>query len=191
MNAKTKLLVLKIHIATKNLVWLMTRLNYLILAIGLSLLFFEFVFWMFSLSTLWTLMSSSRLSLADKFDVLFSPFTSLQAQNGMATFVMMILLSIIQGVALAALVYVIRNQPKVDTKLLGGSATVGFLALIGLGCPACGTSLVTPIVAIFVSGSAASVSETITEIALPIAIAVGVYGLYVVGKHVANVRAMQ
>lgn len=191
MKFNTKLVLLKIRIAIQSVAWLMSKPNYLLLAAALSLVFFEFVYWMFNLSTFWALMSSTKLGLSDKLDVLMSPFSSLQAQNGELTFAMMILLSIIQGIALASLTYVVRNQPKVDAKLLGGSATVGFLAVVGLGCPACGTSLVTPLVTLFVSGSAASVSETITQIALPVAVLVGGYGLYAVGKQVANTRAVQ
>lgn len=103
----------------------------------------------------------------------------------------MITLAIVQGLSLAALVYAIRHQPKTDGKMLGGSAFVGLLAVIGLGCPACGTSLITPIVAIFLSSSAVAVSEQIATIALPLATAVGLYGLYVIGLRLSTIKASQ
>ena len=68
---------------------------------------------------------------------------------------------------------------------------VGILALVGLGCPACGTSLVTPIVAMVASGSAVAVAESITRIALPVALVAGVAGLYYAGLQAANVRALR
>ena len=101
----------------------------------------------------------------------------------------MIAISLVQGQSIAALVYTLRHQQKFDAVAITGGSVAGFLAIIGLGCPACGTSLVTPIVAIFVSGSAIAVSESITHIALPLALLVGLYGLYAIGLKAASARA--
>ena len=188
-HAKLRLFHMKLKVSTYTLAWLSRRPKYLAFALGVSLLFFEFVYWMFNLPMLWTLLTSLRLSLMDKLALFTGPFTYVQNQNGLVTFSLMIGLALIQGLSIAAVVSAIRHQPKTDSKLLGGSAVVGFLALVGLGCPACGTSLITPIVAIFVSGSTVAVSEQITAIALPAALLIGLYGLYVVGLRASTVKA--
>lgn len=188
MRPRAQLFLVKLRLSLRSIAWLLRQPKYAALAVIVSLFFFEFVYWMFNLSTLSTLMVSPALSVFDKAALLASPFLSLSAQNGPAIFTMMIILSVLQGVSVAALTYVIRRQPKVDNKIVGGSTLAGLLAVIGLGCPACGTSLVTPIVALFVTGSAVSIAEAVTAVALPVALLVGLYGVYTVGLHVANAR---
>lgn len=182
------LIWMKIQISAKTLWWLFVQPVYAAIAIVLAFGFFELVYWMFNLATFFSLMTTGNLGIADKASVLFSPFTSMQLQNGAFIFIFMILLAILQGLSLSALIYAMRHQPKTDSKLLGGSAVLGFLAVVGLGCPACGTSLITPVVALFVSGSAVAVSEQITAIALPLAILIGLYGLYVLGLRISTIK---
>lgn len=188
-SSRWNFLVAKLKVSASALVWLFSHLRYAVTAMLAALFFFELVYWMLKLPVFWTLMTSSNLSLFDKLHQLTGPFTYLTAQNGYFIASLMVLLAIIQGVSLTAVVYAVRHQPKLDETLLGESAVIGFIALIGLGCPACGTSLITPIVALFVSGSAVTVSQVIARILLPLAVLVGLYGLYVVGLRVANIRA--
>lgn len=140
------------------------------------------------MNVLGTILWSGNVSFADKLSVLLSSFRSVAAASGVLLFTLMLLVSLAQGVTIASLTYIFRHQNKIDTSLLGGSSVVGLLALLGLGCPACGTSLLTPLVAIFVSGSAVAVSEKIMNVILPFALLMGIYGLYVVGLKLANVR---
>jgi len=182
-------LVAKLKVSANALVWLFSHLRYTVAAVLAALFFFELVYWMLKLPVFWTLMTSPHLSLADKLHQFVGPFTYLTAQNGYFIASPMVLLAVIQGVSLTAVVYAVRHQPKLDESLLGESAVISFIALIGLGCPACGTSLITPIVALFVSGSAVAVSQVIARILLPLAVLIGLYGLYVVGLRVASIRA--
>lgn len=185
------LIWIKVKLSLKTLWWLFVQPTYSLLAFFIATIFFELVYWIFNLQAFFLLMASPRLGLTDKLSVVLSPFTSINSQNGPILFVLMIALAVLQGLSLTALIYAVRHQPKTDSKLLGGSVILGFLALIGLGCPACGTSLVTPVVALFVSGSAVAVSEQITTIALPLAIIIGLYGLYVLGLRISTIRAGQ
>ncbi len=191
MQARWSLSVMKLKLSLRSLGWLFRRWRYTLLAVVAATAFFELVYWLFDLSALSTILFSSQLSIAAKFAVLISPLEAIASVNGTPTIITMLALALIQGVTIAALSYAIRHQPKVDSKLLGGSTLLGLLAVIGLGCPACGTSLVTPVVALFVSGSAVTVSESITVIAVPLALIIGLYGLYVLGLRVATVRAHQ
>lgn len=188
MKVRWSLFLVKLKLSVKTLLWLFSNWRYSVLAIVLAGLFFELVYWLFNLQVLGIILSSTRLSIVEKLSTLLSPFQAIGGVSGRFTLSMMIALSLIQGVSIAALTYSIKNQPKVDNKLLGGSTVVGFLAVVGLGCPACGTSLITPIVALFASGSAVAISENITAIALPLAIAIGLYGLYVLGLRISTIR---
>lgn len=189
MRLKLQLFFMKFKLSFKNLFWLLQKYNYLALAILAAIVFFEFVYWVFNLNVLSSILFSSNVSTLDKLDTLISPFTQLADANGSSIFMSMILLSMIQGIAIAGLIYVIKNQDKPDAKLIGGGSFVGLLAIIGLGCPACGTSLLTPLLALVVSGSAVSLSEVITRFTLPLSIVIGIYGLYVLGQRLAALRA--
>lgn len=181
----------KLKLSAKTLAWLLLQWRYLLLAFVVALLFFELMYWLFNLSVFGIIMTSGNVSISEKISVFFSPFDSVAQASGGYIFALMLLVSLVQGVSIAALTYILRNQKKVDPNLVGGSSIVGLLAVLGLGCPACGTSLLTPIVAVFVSGSAVAVSEKIMQVLLPFALAVGLYGLYVVGLKVANTRVIQ
>ena len=191
MRVKTKLqfIKLKASVAAKTHWWLLRQWRYGTLALGAGFVFFELIYWLFNTSVLRIVLSSAHLGLLEKLHFLVSPLWSLASTNGAYTAVLMLAVSTVQGQSVAALVYTVRHQQKFDPAAIGGGSVAGFLAVIGLGCPACGTSLVTPIVAIFVSGSTVAVSESITRIALPLALLVGVYGLYAIGLKAASGRA--
>jgi hypothetical protein len=151
--------------------------------------FFELIYWLFNIDLAILLFGNPSISIAKKLEVFVSPLTTISNENGTFATMQMWLISIIQGINIALLTYIVRHQRKLDAGAIGGSSFVGILAIIGLGCPACGTSLVTPIVAMFASGSAVVVSESIVAIVLPLAILIGLYGTYSLGIKAANVRA--
>lgn len=183
-----RFLIVKLRLSIKTLAWLLAKWRYALLALTIAFLFFELMYWLFNMNVLGTILWSGNVSFADKLSVLLSSFRSVAAASGVLLFTLMLLVSLAQGVTIASLTYIFRHQNKIDPSLLGGSSVVSLLALLGLGCPACGTSLLTPLVAIFVSGSAVAVSEKIMNVILPFALLMGIYGLYVVGLKLANVR---
>ncbi len=189
MRAKLAFLRIKAALAFKTIVWILRQWRYALVALIVSWLFFELVYWMFNLSILGFILSSGSLSLLDKISVLMSPFASVANTNGVVSVGLMIGLAIIQGISVAVLAYTVIHQRKLEAGIIGGGSIIGLMAIIGLGCPACGTSLVTPIVAIFISGSAVAVSESISRVALPIALLIGLYGLYAIGLKATNAKA--
>lgn len=189
MQQRWNLFRLKFLLSLRTLGWLFRRWQYALLAVLFAVLFFELVYWLFNLGLLGSLLGSRNLTIGDKFRLLASPFTAVKDASGTGLFIMMAVISIVQGLSLSALIYAIKHQSKVDSELLGGGVIVGLLAVIGLGCPACGTSLLLPIVTTFASGSAVAISEKITLISMPIAIIVGLYGLYVLGLRISTIRA--
>lgn len=191
MQQKLKFFITKLQLSVRTIGWVLTQWRYALLATAFAILFFELIYWLFNLSVLTTILTSGNVTPLEKLEVLASPVQAIASAEGMTTALLILILAIIQGINLAVLTYTIKHQPKVDQKLVGGSTVVTFLAVLGLGCPACGTSLITPIVAVFVSGSAVAVSEKIATIVTPIALLVALYGMYVVGLRAATIRAQQ
>ncbi len=189
MRTNLSFFLTKLKLSLKTTLWLLSRWRYTALATLVAIIFFEFIYWMFNMSVLTIILTSGNLSIIDKLNVLASPIKSINGISGTFVLTMMLLLAVIQGISIAALTYTIRHQKKIDSKLIGGSSLVGLLAIIGLGCPACGTSLLTPIVALFVSSSAVAVSEKITAFVLPVAVIIGLYSLYAIGLKAAGARA--
>lgn len=188
MRERASFFWVKLQLSLKTIGWVMSQWRYAALALAIAVLFFELMYWLFNLSFLGIILASGNVTFLEKLNVLASPVQSIASVSGVHTLILMLLLSLLQGISIAMLTYIIRHQRKLDANLVGGSSLVGLLAIIGIGCPACGTSLLTPIVALFVSGSAVAVSERIIIFLLPFALAVGLYGLYAVGLKAANIR---
>lgn len=178
----------KIRLSARSLYLFFSRISQFMSGLLLSWVFFEIVYWSFGFEQFRAVMTSNHGLLA-KLTFLASPLVDIFSIYGWPVALMMIALSIIQGFSLTVLLYVMINQRKLNLQLVGSGSLAGLLAVIGFGCPTCGVSLITPFVALFVSGSALVVSELITALALPVAIIVGVFGLYHLGIQVANLEA--
>ena len=190
MKSRLRLFRVKLTLSLKTLWWLFLQWRYLALSMLAAVAFFELIYWMFNLAVLQTIMTSPGLSVLEKLSVLVSPLSALKEASGALTLILMVLLALLQGLNIAALTYTMRHQQKVDAQILSGSTFTGLLAAIGLGCPSCGTSLLTPVIALFVStGSATQISEQLTLWMLPLAIIISLYGLYVLGLRAATARA--
>lgn len=191
MKDRLSLVIAKLQLSISAVVWLLSKWRCAGLALLIAVLFFELIYWLFNFRVLSTIIFSGNVSLVEKLQVLVSPVQSIGAATGGFLLTFMLLLALVQGILLAGLIYIIRQQRKLDDKLVSGSSFATLFAIIGLGCPACGTSLVTPVVALFISGSAVTVSQQITLVATPLALGIGLYGLYAIGLKLANVRAKE
>ena len=191
MTLKLRLALLwaKLKLSCATILWLFRQWRYILIAVIAALAFFELIYWLFNYDLISLLFFNPAIDISTKISVFLSPLTTMSNANGTLATIEMWLIALIQGINIALLTYVIRHQRKVSAGALGGSSFVGLLAIIGLGCPSCGTSLITPVVALFASSSAAIVSESINVVVLPLAIMIGLYGIYVLGIQVANVRA--
>lgn len=188
-SIRAALLQAKLRLSLRTIGWLLGQWRYAIVALIAGVAFFELIYWLFNFDLAVLLFGNPSIGIMKKVDVFLSPLTTISNQNGIAATIQMWIIALLQGVNIALLIYVVRHQRKLDAGAIGGSSFVGVLAIIGLGCPSCGTSLVTPIVAMFASGSAVVVSESIVAVALPLAIVIGLYGVYALGLKAANVRA--
>jgi len=189
MKTRYYLFLTKVSLSFKTIAWVLSKWRYSLMAIVVAVFFFELTYWLFNLNIFWVVLTSFKLSFLDKVTFLLSPIQSIGGSNGYGLVVIMIILSITQGISISVLTFILRHQKKIDSETIGRSSLIGLLAIIGLGCPSCGTSLITPIVAIFISSSAVAVSEKITAIMMPLALVIGIYGLYVLGIKASSTKA--
>ena len=166
----------------------MSRPAYAALAVLIAFIFFEVVYWAFNMNIL-GLVLGSGLSLLEKVAFMLSPFKDVFSTTSLLVGVLMIAVAVVQGINLALLVYTVKHQKKLNAGVIGGGSIAGLLAVVGLGCSVCGTSLLVPIVAIFASASAVAISEKLTVIAPLLAVIVGLVGVYYLGIQVANITA--
>lgn len=189
MKNKIAIFKIKFKLSAQTIYSEMKKIKNLAAAVIIAIIFFELIYWMFNFSVLTTILFSGKISFIDKIAVLISPMDSIVATNGLMFLLLLMLVSLIQGVSIVLIAYIVKKQRKIDDKLIGGSSFITLLAIIGLGCPSCGTSLLTPIVTLFASTSAVALSEQIIVFILPISLVLGIYSLYSLGIQVANVRA--
>lgn len=189
MKDGIELWLLKIKVALAAVLKLMKNWRYIILAIVIGLLFLQFLCWILNLQLLWFLMSSFKLSIGDKINLLASTFSGYLTSLPTPEAVAVIVLSLIQGTVIASIIYIARNQGRIETKAFGGSTIASVVTLVSVGCPSCGTSIIAPIVGLFVSGASAGIGESIQYFSIYLGLIVAIYALYSVGKSVANIQA--
>lgn len=191
MNQKLTLLKLKIGVAA-NAIWHVIRQwRYALLAAILAVLFMLFLFWVLNLELLWYLLSSPNLTIGEKLSfVTRSTFGYLNEMNPLQAFATIGLVAG-QGIVITVLVYIVKTQKKLDPKAIGGSTIAGIIALFGVGCVSCGTSIVAPVIGVFFSGATAGLSETINSIAIYFSFAIVVYALYAVGSTASTFIAKE
>ena len=185
------LFMTKLKLSLKSVLVVITRPRYLALAILLAFVFFEIVYWAFNLGIL-SVVLGSGIGLSDKVLFLLSPFRDIFSTAGALVGILMILVALVQGINLAMLVYTVKHQRRLNAGVIGGGSIAGILAVVGLGCSACGTTLLTPIVAIVVSSSSSafSIAEGLTVIAPLLAVIVGLVGMYYLGIEIAKINAL-
>lgn len=92
--------------------------------------------------------------------------------------------SVFQGSTAAALIYSIRSEragQRGFVKEFGGTGIAGALSVLGLGCAACGTSLVTPILTFFFATSSVAVAEEVGLYSAVLALMVSLITVYLAG----------
>lgn len=128
-------------------------------------------------------LGGGNLSLVDRLEVVglmsLGMFGSYFADLGG---VLLLVVSLLQGISLAVLIYTARQNRKLDASVAGRSGLALVLATIGLGCVPCGTSLLIPLMTILFSSSAPALIGTANQLVLITAILLTVYSLYLVGQ---------
>lgn len=164
------------------------RPAYLCLALVASFLFYEVVFWFLNAGLLHFLLTTEFLSLSDKVAIVASSYTGIFSLPLAPVTFTLFIVSLLQGVAVAALAYAIRHERGAQKGLagqFGGTGVAGALSVLGLGCIPCGTSLITPIITFFFATSSAAVADKIGFYAAIAALIISVVTVYLAGIKLA------
>lgn len=162
---------------------------YLFLAAGVSIIFYEFIFWFLNLGLLQYLLTSPFLNVGDKLHMLIGSYTGIFTLPLSPLAFTLFAVSVFQGVAVAALVYSIRKERAMQRSFLkdfGGTGIAGIFSVLGLGCAACGTSLVTPILTFFFATSSVAIAEEVGLYSAILALIVSVITVYLTGLKLAT-----
>lgn len=162
---------------------------YLLMAVGVSVVFYEFIFWFLNLGLLQYLLASPYLSIQDKFGMLTGSYSGIFTLPFSPLALMLFLVSIFQGISVSALVYTMRQERltrRTFLKDFSGTGFAGVLSVLGLGCAACGTSLVTPIVTFLFATSSVAVAEAVGLYAAMLALIVSIVTVYLTGLKVSS-----
>lgn len=160
------------------------RPSYLFLALAVSVLFYEVIFWFLNLGLFQYLISTPHLSWLDKLEIIISSYAGIFTVPLSPLAMALFAVSLLQGVAVAALVFTIKSERAASKSLLkdlGGTGAAGLLAVIGLGCAACGTSLVMPIITFFFATSSVAVANQVGFYSAILALIVSLVTVYLAG----------
>lgn len=161
---------------------------YFLLAIAVSVVFYEIVFWSLNMGLFHYLITTEFLSFADKIGVVIGSYTGVFTLPIAPISFTLFLVSILQGATVAALVYVIRTERGINrriTKEFGSVGATGLLSVLGLGCVPCGTSLITPLLAFFFSTSTSAVAGRVGLYAAVLALVVSLLAAHIAGYRLA------
>lgn len=189
MNQKFNLMFLKLKIATKANFKVLKNWKYALFVVIFAFLFIQFLYWMLNIELMWYFITSRTITIIDKFEVFNSIITSYLQSLPLWQSIVVISLALVQGVVIAVLVYIVRSQNSLNKKAVGGSTIAGIIAMFSVGCVSCGTSIIAPILALFVSGSTAGLAESINKVAVVVGLIVALYAFYAVGQTAANIQA--
>lgn len=165
-----------------------TKPAYVYIAIIMSIIIYIILFWLNNLELLGYILASPHIPFDVKLQLLSGTFTSIVSLHDSWALNITLLVSILQGTAIAALVFMLRTQHDINKAAgtVGQAGAAGLFAAIGLGCSACGTSLLTPVLLALGASSSQALSVAIGNIAVLIALIISIVSLYFVGREVSK-----
>ena len=174
--------------------WALIRLLYfkplyLLLAAVVSIVFYEIVFWFLNLGLFNYLLTTEFLTIGDKIGIIVGSYSGIFTLPLSSISFTLFLVSVLQGAAVAALVYSIRKERAMNrsiAKEFGGTGFAGVLSVLGLGCVPCGTSLVTPILTFFFASSSVAIAEEVGYYSAVLALIVSLITAYLAGYKLSS-----
>src|SRR3989344_2003187 len=123
---------------------------YVLFALTISFLVFAFAVWLPNIPLIISVMGHSGISLSQKFNFPISLLSSITTNFTLLSASYTIAIAVLFGVNLAMIIYFLRR--RITDVEQGGIAT-GFFGItsgvIGMGCAACGSLLLTGILSLF------------------------------------------
>lgn len=163
-------------------VWyVIRRVRYAAVAVFASFVISYIIYFSIN-SNLYGSLLGSSLPFVDKLSVLGVITTTMVGSywtelNG----ALLLVVSLLQGVTLAVLIFTMRRNRKMDMAMAGRSGFAMIAALLGLGCVPCGTSLIIPVMTLVFSSSAAALVSIASVVVLVVALLLTLYSLYKIG----------
>lgn len=168
--------------SAKGVFFVLQKPKYFILAIIFSFLLSLIIYFSINFNFYGPLLFSS-MGLSATFFVLGTMIqTMAQSYFTDSIGIMLLIISLLQGMAISLLVYNIKLNRQFNTKVIAGSGFAAIAAVIGLGCVPCGTSLLVPIMTIIFASSAPALLNTANLIVLILASFLSIYSLYKIGR---------
>lgn len=183
-----KFWLLKLKLSFGAIGRLLLRPAYLIAAVLIALLTLGVVLWAFNLNLLRYILSEPTLMVIERLWFLVSIYGSVLTNFESLVAVSLVLFSALFGINLAALIFVIKQKGKIVSS--GGKSAGGIItAIIGAGCAACGTSIISPVLAALGASGSIALAQSV-GLAINIAsIIIMFFSIYASGKLVANFQA--
>lgn len=130
-----------------------SRIRYVVLAAVLAGLVFTFAAWLPNLKLIREVTFNSNASTVEKINFLYSLLGSIQTNFSAVSASYTIAIAALFGINVALLVYYFRTR-RVAQSLSGATLSAGGLisGVFGIGCAACGTFLLTSLLALFGAG---------------------------------------
>lgn len=181
----------KIRTSLNGIGIVLRRPIYLAMAALSSIIFFEFIYW-FNNIQLFQYIITSGLSPAAKIEFIANTYTNMWYSFTSILASSLLVISFIQGIIVSCLIFILRRQRQ-TTELagtVGKSGLAGSLAVLSLGCATCGTSLIAPILGLFVSNVSAALVDTIGVAASLAGLLLSLYALYLIGLRTQGTAAM-
>ena len=191
MIQRLQLLKTKAQLSLKASSNVLKSPKYLLFAAIVALLFIQLLYWLLNASLFWYFFTARSLNIIEKMDIFSSIIVSYLSSLPLWQAFAVVALAITQGAVISVLLFTVRNNQSVDKKAVGGTGIASIIAMLSVGCVSCGTSIVAPIIGLFVSGATASLSEAINKIAIVVGLIIALYALYAVGLTAANIQAKQ
>lgn len=181
-----KLLLTRLKISLRAQLWVLLKPLNFVIAFVSAVAVFGAVLWSLNVSLLWYIIRDAPLSFLEKIEffgygygAVLTSYSTLQSAG-------LIMFSVLFGVNLVLLIYVIRRRNLRDVpKKSGVGAFV--LAVIGGGCIACGASIITPLLVTLGVGSSLFLQELFIY-AIWISGVLLIYSTYKLGILAATIR---
>lgn len=187
--SKTNLQALKVKVSLRSVLTVFKNPLYILQAVFATIIASGFILWSLNLDLLQYVWFNTPLSTLEKLDFFFSIYRDIYTSYGSIEATGIIVFSILFGINLALLVFVIKHH---GLRAVPKKSGVGgfMLAILGGGCVACGTSILAPLLATI----GATTTPLIRDLAVifnTVGIVLISYSIYKLGELCGYIFAMQ
>lgn len=164
--------------------------RYVMLALGVSMAVFMFVVWFPNIRLIISIIISTDVPFAAKFELPFSLLGSIATNFTFLSASYMIAMAVLLGMYTGMMVYFLKHRIKEVGKEIGRrGAVAGSLGImsgvLGLGCAACGSLFLTSLSFVGVSGVLALLPFRGSEFGI-IGVVLLAFAIYAIAKQIEN-----